>query len=87
MQQFQRCAAEMFRRLLAADDCDRPVEHGPRTTALIEAIAELRIAHTAAPFRVHVVALENGEDGELQFGDVDAFEAWQLGGSRHGRAS
>jgi hypothetical protein len=70
----------------APDGCERHLQHLPGTAGCIEAIAELRV-HDPAEFRVHVVALENGEDGELQLGQINAFEAGKRLDSRHGCAS
>jgi hypothetical protein len=72
---------------VAPDGRERRLQHFASSAASLEQVAELRV-HDLAKFWPAVMLVKHAQDRELQFGDVDAFEAWQLGGSRHdGRAS
>ena len=70
----------------APDGLERLGEHLPGAAGQVEAIAELRV-HEAAEFWPAVIRVEDGQDRDLQLGQVDAFEARQRLDSRHGRAN
>ena len=69
---------------LESDGCECLGEHLPSTTGNLEAITELRV-HELAKFWVHVVALEDGQNFQLQLCEIDVGNVGQSGGSRHER--